>query len=69
MVCYVDKTKEAAAQGVVGGVLASKVVWGSEDGEASEGMLRAAEWEEDEDRPAGGEGWKAEDVCFWPWGL
>jgi hypothetical protein len=46
------------AQGVVEGVLAGKGVWGFEGGEAGEGMLRAGEWEEeDEDRSVGGEGW------------
>ena len=34
-----------------------------------DGMLCAAVWEEDENQSVGGEGWGAEDVCYWPWEL
>ena len=39
-------------------------------GGAGEGMLCAAEWEdEDEDRSVGDEGSEPENICSWPWEL
>ena len=70
MVDYVDEPKEAVAQGVVEGVLVGKSVWVFKEGEVGEGMLCAAEWEEeDEDESVGDEGSGPENICYWPWEL
>jgi hypothetical protein len=56
VVDYVNEP-EKVAEGVVEGVLASKGIWGFEEGEVGVGMLCAVGLEEEgEDRSVGGEG-------------